>query len=134
MKYFMNPVMRKGDCLVYADSDFFLALIKENDWLKKKAEKLLSTEKIWTSQWAVVEILLLSKEYRLDPEKVVISISKIADIHGDLPALLGAAHLIKDKGMTVFDALHAVSCKNDTIISSDRVFEEIGLKRIKLEA
>ncbi|MBI2674928.1 MAG: PIN domain-containing protein [Candidatus Aenigmarchaeota archaeon] len=121
----------------YADSDFFLALMKEDDWLQEIAERLLKEYKgkIWTSNWAVVELLLIAKEFGLDPEVIVSSIGKIARIEGDYGELLTAAHLMKDKGMTTFDALHAISCtsKDDKIISSDSVYEKIGLERIRLE-
>ncbi len=64
----------------YADTDFFLALLKENGWLGKKAEKVLNDYKggIWTSQWTLVELLLLSKKYGMNPEIVVVSAKEIA--------------------------------------------------------
>ena len=46
---------------------------------------------------------------------------------------IAACYLIKKYKMTPFDALHAVICGNDTIISSDKKYDLIGLKRIKLE-
>jgi len=119
----------------YADSDFFIALLKEGDWLGTKAESVFKRYKgrIWTSKWTMVEILMLSKEFSLDPENVVISIIQIADVEGGVEELMSAAHLIKEKGMKTFDALHAVSCKGDKMISSDSIFDKIGVERIKLE-
>lgn len=119
----------------YADSDFFIALLKEDDWLKKKAETILKEykNKIWTSNYAIIEMLLLSKKFGLDPEKIVASIVQIARVNNDISHILSAAHLMKEKNMTTFDALHAVCSKNDIVISSDEIFEKIGLKRIKLE-
>lgn len=119
----------------YADSDFFLAILKKDDWLKEKAEKILkeNRDKIWTSDWTVVELLMLAKEYGLDEEKLVFSMSTLSEIDGDINKLLSAAHLMKEKGLTTFDALHASSVGDDFIISSDSVYDKIGLKRIKLE-
>ena len=118
----------------YADSDFFLALIKKSDWLKAKAETALEkySGNIWTSEWAVVEILLISKEFGLDPENVVVAIKELARIEGNVDKIISAAHLMKEKGLNTFDALHAVSCKNDEIISSEHVYDKLGLKRINI--
>jgi len=41
--------------------------------------------------------------------------------------------LIKKYQMTPVDALHAVLCQNDSIVSSDKKYDLMGLKRIKLE-
>ncbi|MBI2583280.1 MAG: PIN domain-containing protein [Candidatus Aenigmarchaeota archaeon] len=119
----------------YADSDFFLALIKEEDWLAERAEKILEQYKgrIWTSHWVIVEILMLAKKHNLDPENVIFRIRQLARIEGDFLILIAVAHLMKERGMRVFDALHALSCGHDSIISSDRIFDKIGLERIKLE-
>lgn len=119
----------------YVDSDFFLALLKEGDWLSKKAEGILKKYKsnIWTSVWSVVEILMLTEEFGLDPENVVLSIKELSRIDGDVNSLLSAAHLMKEKKMKTFDALHATACKKDLIISSDSVFDKVGLERIRLE-
>ena len=127
--------LERCDQMPYADSDFFLALIKESDWLSKKAEKILREYKnnIWTSQWTLVEILMISEEYNLDPEIIVNSINQIAKIEGGAERILAAAHLMKESSMTVFDALHAVSCRRDKIRSSDSIFDDIGLERIRLE-
>ncbi|MBI2579814.1 MAG: PIN domain-containing protein [Candidatus Aenigmarchaeota archaeon] len=119
----------------YADSDFFLALIKEDDWLSKKAENILKDYKdqIWTSNWAIVEILMLAKKFGLDPENIILSIKKLAIIEGDITPVIAAAHLMKEKGMNAFDALHAITCRDNKIISSDPIFDRIGLERISLE-
>ena len=44
-----------------------------------------------------------------------------------------AAHYMKAKNVNVFDAIHAGYCIRSTIISSDKVFDRLGLKRIALE-
>lgn len=121
---------------MYADTDFFLALMKDTDWLKKRAKKLYNTNKgeISTSGVTLVELLLLSSKYGLDPERVIADcIQLIDDIQGIQPkkALL-AAHYMKEKNFSVFDALHGAYAE-DEIISSDDVYEKIGLTRIRLE-
>lgn len=119
----------------YADSDFFLAIIKKADWLKPSASELLKKYKgkIWTSGYSVAEILLISEELSLDQERIVSSIYQIARVVA-LPENIAkrAAHYMRHKNLTTFDALHAAYCDKDTIISSDSVFDELGFERIKL--
>lgn len=119
----------------YADSDFFLALLKKDDWLKEKAIDIYRKHKgnIWTSEWAVVELLLIVNRFEIDPERLVADIFGLASISGaSKEKLAAAAHLMKKYRMNTFDALHAVTCKGDSIISSDKVFDEIAIERINL--
>ena len=51
--------------------------------------------KMRTSQWTIVEILLISKEFGIDPEVVVTAISQLARIDNGAEAVLAAAHLVK---------------------------------------
>ena len=120
----------------YADSDFFLALLKPEDWLKVPAKNLLKQYKgrIWTSQLAVIEIFMIAKRLDLDVENIASAIFELSDVRGiSKDVVLGAAHLIKKEGVSVFDAFHSMTCGEDSIISSDSVFDKIGIKRIPLE-
>ena len=119
----------------YADTDFFLALLKPSDWLRKPAQRLLREHKgnTWTSGWTIVELMLIAKRFNLDLERVVMSVFELTEVRGiNRDAALGASHLVMSKGMNVFDSLHAMTCGDDSIISSDKVFDEIGMKRIIL--
>ena len=60
--------------MIYADTDFFLALLKDSDWLKQGAQHLAEQYKgkIWTSPPTLIELLLLAAEYHLDPERLLI--------------------------------------------------------------
>ncbi len=120
----------------YADADFLLALTKEKDWLAIKARETLRKHKgdIWTSLTAITEVLLVGKRLDMDPERLVANIISICNLREEEKEIaLVAAHLIKKQKMNVFDALHAAICGNDVIISSDSVFDKIGVKRIPLE-
>ena len=48
--------------MVYADTDFFLALMKESDWLQEAAKRILEeySDEIWTSPVTLIELLLLA--------------------------------------------------------------------------
>ena len=119
--------------MIYADTDFFLALLKPKDWLKEGAKKLLEKYKgeITTSVITFVELMLLAKRYELDPIELTSSVMALCNI--DDERLLRAAICIKEHNINVFDAFHAAYC-GDTIISSDTIFEKLGIKRIRLES
>ena len=122
--------------MIYADTDFFLALIKESDWLKKPAEALLKkhTGEIWTSPITLIELLLLAKVKDLDPIDVLIDALAIAQLRGGESQLyLLSTHYIKKENVGAFDSLHAASWGRDCkILSSDKVIDRLGLNRIPL--
>ncbi len=121
--------------MVYADTDFFLALFKPTDWLKESAKQLLAqhADELWTSSSTVTELLLICKEYHLDPLELMVSLFKMVQVKGiDREIAFAAAHYIRNHSLTPFDALHAAFCGNDVIISSDKVYEKIGLQQIRL--
>jgi predicted nucleic acid-binding protein len=83
--------------VIYADTDFFVALVKKSDWLKASAERLLRkhTGQIWTSPPTLIELLLLSAELDLDPETVIADVLKIALARIlQLPRCLCAEHFV----------------------------------------
>ena len=124
--------------MVYADTDFFLALLKPSDWLKGRAARILEQYRgtIWTSPATLIELLLVARRYGLDPEGVLVATIKIAELRGGAPGEhLLAAHYVKERGIDVLDAVHAAFCgRREQIISSDKVFDRLGLERVRLEA
>lgn len=122
--------------MVYADTDFFLAIMKKNDWLKSNAKFIYNKYKkeLRTSVTTLIELLLLCERYNLDPEKVTLSLYAICNIEGiDRQKALQASHYIKHNKLKVFDAFHASFSSKDAIISSDKIYDEIGIERIKLK-
>ncbi|MAF35338.1 pilus assembly protein [Candidatus Woesearchaeota archaeon] len=118
----------------YADTDFFLAIFKEKDWLKAKAMSL-AHHNISTSVSTAIELLLLAKKHSLEPERTMSDLLTHAVVEGILPnQLLAAAHYVQVENLTVLDAFHAAYCGNRTIISSDQRFDKLGMRRIKLES
>jgi predicted nucleic acid-binding protein len=117
---------------MYADSDFFLALLKGSDWLKSNALKVLDRHKgdISTSEVTYVELMLLAQKYGLDPVKTVADVMVITKTYDTV--YLKAAHYIKENRVNVFDAFHAAHTDSE-IISSDGVYDRLGIKRVRLE-
>ncbi|SRR6056297_3257833 len=116
---------------VYGDTDFFLALIKSSDWLKENAKKIYKNYKksLTTSEITFLELMLLAKRYKLPLIKTTAAAMKIGNYNDTKP--IAAAKLIEE-GFNVFDAFHAIHC-NGKIISSDKIFDEINIERIRLE-
>lgn len=122
--------------MIYVESDFFLALIKSEDWLKKKAIEVEREHKgeLVTSIITIAEALLSGKKYNLDAENIVSSIFELAKVEGmSLEEAMEIAHLVKDEKVGVFDAFHAVLSRDLPVASSEKVYDRIGRERIKLE-
>ena len=121
----------------YADTDFFLALLKPRDWLKKGAEQLLAEHRdtLWTGPATLIELMLVGKRVGLDVERLVFDAMQIAECRFSNPGhFLVAAHYVEHDDVNVFDAVHAAFCgTEDAIISSDKVFDRLGLQRIPLQ-
>ncbi len=51
---------------MYAETDFLLALIKEDDWLSDRTEKIYreNKEEIWRSEYALIGLMMVA--YRED--------------------------------------------------------------------
>ncbi len=118
--------------MVYADTDFFLALLKPSDWLKENARKIYEryVDEITTSEATFLELLILSKKFNLDPVRLLAAVMAI--IGEENEDYLRAAYYMKEHSLNPFDAVHAAKC-GGTIISSDKAFDKLGIKRIKLE-
>ena len=123
--------------LAFADTDFLVALIKDSDWLKSRAETVLKTHKgrLNTSISVMIEIALLCRRWGLrsdDTFAAIFELVKMKKAHYDI--CLKASVYIEEYSLNVFDAFHAASCGKETIISSDSAYDKIGMKRIALEA
>lgn len=124
---------------MYAETDFYLALLKEDDWLKENATNILNKYKqeIWTSQITTQELTLYAYKYKKDPTTFLDSFcnsANVVDVTLNRTFFLIATHIMHRYGATPFDAMHAVIAKEDgTIVSSDSIYDKMGLKRIALE-
>ncbi|WP_049987686.1 PIN domain-containing protein [Halobellus rufus] len=110
---------------MYAETDFLLALIKDEDWLGETAETVYRThrEDLWTSQFTLIELLLVAYREDRDTERVVTNAANLVEIRGDVEAVVAAATYVEDYGFTPFDALHLVESGGDTVVSSDGTYE-----------
>lgn len=113
---------------MYAETDFLLALIKEEDWLGEAAKTVYRDhrDELWTSQFTLIELLLVAYREDRDTERVVTNAANLIEVRGDVDTVVAAATYVEDHGFTPFDALHLVESDGDTVVSSDGAYEEFA--------
>jgi hypothetical protein len=110
---------------MYAETDFLLALIKDEDWLGEAAETVYRNyrDELWTSQFTLIELLLVAYREDRDTERVVTNAANLLEVRGDVDTVVAAATYVEDHGFTPFDALHLVESDGDTTVSGDGAYE-----------
>ena len=128
---------------MYFETDFLVALVKDDDWLREPALcELEERDDIHTSILSYAELLVLlynreSAEYDVDAARAITNLQELVPIvpepHEE--AVLAAASFIDDHGMTPFDALHAgmVAVGEQRVLSSEQDYDLLGLDRVALE-
>ncbi|MBC9988244.1 MULTISPECIES: PIN domain-containing protein [unclassified Haloferax] len=113
---------------MYAETDFLLALIKDEDWLDDAAEAVYRNhrDELWTSQFTLIELLMVAYREERDTERVITNVAALLEVRGDVDTVLTAATYVEDHGFTPFDALHLVESDGDTIVSSDETYESFA--------
>lgn len=120
---------------MYVEADFLLALIKDDDWLAEPAEEFYVThrDEIWTSQYTLVELMLVAYREGWDVLHVVANANSLLEVRGDIEPVLAAASYVEDHDFTPFDALHLVRSEADPIVSTDDSYEAFS-ERIAFES
>lgn len=110
---------------MYVETNFLLALIKDEDWLGAAAEEVYREhrDELWTSKLTLVELLLVAYREDRDAERVVANATRLVEVRGDVDTVVAAAAFVEDHGFTPFDALHLVESDGDTIVSSDSAYD-----------
>src|SRR3989338_5721627 len=120
----------------YADTDFFLALMKSSDWLKERARNIYSNNKgnIIVTPFTIAEIMIVCRREGIPIKRTIHQISRIAILEGMKWETFVRACDFIDEGATIFDSLLMASCNaDDEIISSDNMYEKFGFKIIDLK-
>ncbi|WP_323173870.1 PIN domain-containing protein [Natrialba sp. PRR66] len=112
---------------MYAETDFLLTLIKDEDWLGDTAESVYRKhrDELWTSQFTLIELLMVAYREERDTERVVSNAANLVEVRGDVETVVTAATYVEDHEFTPFDALHLVESNGDTIVSSDETYEDV---------
>ncbi|ELY83786.1 PIN domain-containing protein [Natrinema gari] len=112
---------------MYAETDFLLALIKDDDWLGDAAESVYRDhrDELWTSQFTLIELLMVAYREERDTERVVSNAATLVEVRGDVDTVITAATYVEDHDFTPFDALHLVESNGDPIVSSDDTYADV---------
>lgn len=120
----------------YIETDFLLALIKDADWLKDRAEEKLEEDDVVTSTHSYLELLLIRERHEFDYIKLFSNMLDVVPVgtEEERQIVLKAVNYFED-GMTAFDAFHAATAEThgNSILSSDKAYEDVDPERIPLE-
>ena len=119
---------------MYADLDFWLALLKNDDWLNDRAERLLEEYEgeLEVSLATFIELFLVEERFAFDRERAVTAILELVTYSGDPDVVYQASEHI-DEGLNTFDAFH-VALSGGDIVSSDGAYDDLGgVERVRLE-
>jgi len=120
----------------YVETDYLLALAKDSDWLKDRAEPALEEHDVVTSTYSYLEVLLISERYEFDYIKLFSNMLEIVPVETDeeRQIVLKAVKYFAD-GMTAFDSFHAATAegRGHPILSSDKAYEDVDSERLPLE-
>ncbi|HUY70401.1 MAG TPA: PIN domain-containing protein [Candidatus Baltobacteraceae bacterium] len=115
--------------MVYADSDFFIALLMPNDRHRVWARAAYGKHKgdITTSLATVMELLLIAERFNMTAQALMAGVLVAARLTGvEENDVLRAAYLIDNYKVGIFDAFHAALC-GGKIISTDHIFGILGI-------
>lgn len=119
---------------MYVETDFLLALIKDEDWLSGKAEHIYRENKqdLWTSEYTLVELMLVAYREDRNVLRIVAETIELLEIKGDSDRIESAAIYVQEEGLTPFDAIHLASSKGEKIVSSDKTYDQFT-ERLAME-
>ena len=119
----------------YADSDFFLALLKDSDWLKEKAKRIYEENKnsIYVSPFTIVELMVVCVRENIPIKETIFQISRIAELEFIKWNLFFKSVEYIEQGASIFDSLLMAFAGESEIISSDKIYEKFGFKVIDLK-
>jgi predicted nucleic acid-binding protein len=120
----------------YVETDFLLALIRDSDWLKGRAEDALDERDVVTSTYSYLELLLVRERHEFEHVRLFSNMLDVVPVETeeDRQIVLKAANYVDD-GLTAFDAFHAAAAETRgySILSSDTAYEDIDPDRLPLE-
>lgn len=121
--------------MIYADTDFFIALVKDDDWLQERAATIAAEHEgdIYTSRATLLELLMISDRFEFDRTEALSYALEIASVPEDETVLFQAADYMEQHDLTAFDAYHVAYADHDPILSSDKAFDDITDARIEIE-
>ncbi|MDY6776411.1 MAG: PIN domain-containing protein [Halobacteria archaeon] len=121
---------------VYVETDFLIALVKDDDWLQERAEEALEEREVVTSPFSYLELLIIRERHEYDYVRLFSNLLEVVPAGSDdeNQAVLKAIDYYEE-GMTPFDAFHAAIAENRglSLLSSDKAYDDVDPERLPLE-
>lgn len=113
---------------MYAETDFLLALVKDDDRLGAAAREVYEdhADDLWTSRFTLLELLFVAYREGLDAERVVVNAAHLVEVRGDVETVVEAATHVEEADLTPFDAHHLVASEGDPIVTSDDTYDGLA--------
>lgn len=128
---------------MYVETDFLVALAKDDDWLREPAVRALEEyDDVHTSILAYGELLMLAYDredsgYEFDAPRAVTDLLELVPVEpaAHEEAVLAAAAFLDEHEMTPLDALHAglATTTGERVLSTEGDYDALGLERLPLE-
>ena len=121
---------------VFVETDFLLAIAKDDDWLQNRAEEILNDHEVVTSPFAYLELLIVLENHQFDYVRLFANLLDIVPVGNEeeQQLVLKAVAYFED-GMTPFDSFHAATAETRglSIVSSDKTYRDVDAERLPLE-
>ena len=120
----------------FVETDFLLAIAKDDDWLQERAEDVLDEQDVVTSPVAYLELLIVLDRHQFDYVRLFANLLDIVPVGDEnvQQVVLKAVNYFED-GMTPFDSFHAATAETRglPLLSSDKAYEDVDIDRRALE-
>jgi predicted nucleic acid-binding protein len=121
---------------VFVETDFLLAISKDDDWLQERAEEALTDRDVVTSPFAYLELLIVLERHQFDYVRLFANLLDIVPVSNEKEqqVVLKTVAYFED-GMTPFDSFHAATAETRgfSILSSNKAYGDIDADRVPLE-
>ena len=113
---------------VFVETDFLLAIAKDDDWLRERAEEVLDESEVVTSPFAYLELLIVLERHQFDHVRLFANLLDLVPVGNEEEhqVVLKAVAYFEDS-MTPFDSFHAAATETRglSILSSDTVYGDV---------
>ncbi len=137
----MDKARTRTSMKYYLDADLFIAMLKEDDELKPSATTIFTAAKqgkveVSTSTATLLEILFWASKVRAKRAKIREYLRVAARLVSNVAPLgyedlIIAAEFLQTQPVFTLDAIHAAAAGMWPILSSDTIYERLGIQRIE---
>jgi len=121
---------------VLVETDFLLAIARDDDWLRERAEEALDEREVVTSPFAYLELLIVLKCHQFDYVRLFANLLDVVPVGNEeeQQVVLKAVACFED-GMTPLDSFHAATAETRglSILSSDKAYGDVDTRRLPLK-